>query len=441
MTSTFAPDFNFGPDFNFDFGPNNNEPPSGNQELFTFDPYTRTGVPIFYNWLNAHHCGYDGEIVTKKQGPGTPGVTTGVFSVIPDEDLATERPLIRHGKNDEPGKVDRIHVSGTDTIKYLFRHTYEDQKRFEINWHGYYSNKNWYQYFNVNVVNTTTKVYPFATKGISLRLRVPSGSNETWNSAPSGSGKNYGNHLQINQAFGLWIDLNGKYYIYKMECHGDNKYRAIYGGDPRPKNGDIYQEAWDWNGDRYYFLEDPNHPVGHTSKQMVQNIVPRGGNRGLTMFTNETSVRDKFFVGFSIDIHHDRSAGSKRNHSYLISRVTPIPFYCPRHDPKIKAVLGEPTELEDIRDGYKKIHFWNPPKTYYDWSDDIDYEPGGIDTVPEGDDTLDLETAPPTPPPAEIIEPSSIFVNEKGDGIPIPADFDLDDYLDDLAEEIKNEYD
>ena len=154
------------------------------------------------------------------------------------------------------------------------------------------------------------------------------------------------------------------------------------------------------------------------------------------MFSNEKNIENLFFVGFSIDIHHDRSAGSKRNHSYLISRVTPIPFYCPRHDPKVKAVLGEPTELEELKLGHKKLHFWDPGEEFYEWSDDIDYDDSKTDTVPEGDDTLDLDEPPPAPE-GGIIEPSSIFVNEQGDGLPIPADFDLEEYLDDLAEDNK----
>ena len=409
-------------------------PAEGSEQLYTFDPYTRTGVPIFSNWLNADRCGWDGQYVTKKMGPGTPGVTTGVFTEIPDEDLMTERPLIRHGKNDTDSP-DKMHVSGTSDIHYLFEHTYEDRKRFEVNWHGYYSNKNWYQYFNCYVLNSTTKVYPFATKGISLRLRVPSGDNETWNSGSKGSGKNYGNHIQINQAFGLWVDLNGKYYIYKLECYGDNRYYAIYGGKPRPKDGVIYSEGGEWMGDRYYFLES-EADRGVTNSHMYESIIKRSGNKGITMFSNERNIENLFFVGFSIDIHHDRSAGSKRNHSYLISRVTPIPFYCPRHDPKVKAVLGEPTELEELKLGHKKLHFWDPGEEFYEWSDGIDYDDDKTDTVPEGDDTLDLDEPPPAPE-GGIIEPSSIFVNEQGDGLPIPADFDLEEYLDDLAEDNK----
>ncbi len=404
---------------------------SGNQELFTFDPYTLYGEPIFFNWLNATVSEYDGWENSKNK----PGVAAGIFQQIEDDDLATERPIIKHGKNstDSPEK---IFVSTDEQINYLFEHTYEDRKRWEVCWRGYYSNKNWYQYFNCAVYNTETAVYPFATKGISLRLRVPAGSNET-NFGGKGDGKNYGNHCQINQAHGLWVDLEGKYHIYKMECYGDNRYLAIYGDEPRPKDGHIYEEGGSWMGDRYFFLEQPDPPVGYTSKHMAEKIVGRGKNKSVVMFTNEKKVENLFFCGFSLDIHHDRSAGSKRNYSYLISRVTPIPFYSPRHDPKVKAVLGEPTELEELKQGHKKLHFWDPPQEYYDWTDDIQYETT-VDTVPEGDDTLDLAEPPPDPG-GDIIEPSSIFVNEQGDGMPIPADFDLDQYLEDLADELNRD--
>jgi len=398
------------------------------KEIFHFPAYTRTGVPTFYNWLNANVSGYDGKIVDKK---GTPGHTTGIFLQIPDEKLATERPLINHGKNDHESP-EKIFVSGQGQIKCLFEHTYEDRPRWELNWRGYYGNKNWYQYFNACVYNTQSAVYPFATKGISMRLRVPSKAECNWiNGKDAQDKKNHGNHLHINRAHGLWVDANGKYYIYRMKCHGDNRYYAVYGGDNRPKDGVIYEDAGQWWGDRNYFLENDEIPVGKTDDHMEESLVPREKNRSLAIFTNERNVENLFFCGFSLDIHHDRAASSKQNHSLLISRLTPIPYYSPRHDPSVRAVLGEPTELSEIRQGHRKIHLWDPPKEYYEWDDDTDYDSEAI--PPDTPDPIDNDTssgggAPTDSLPGGIIEPSMIFVNDDGDGLPIPANFDIEEY-------------
>ena len=447
MTSTF------GPDFNFDFGPNNNEPPSGNQEIFTYSPWLPTGLPTFYNWLGANRSTYDGAQVSSNDRK--PGVAADVFSgnditqgidsdgrlqsggpgLPADAVFKTERPKVYHGEN-KTKSPEKIYVSLNGAIEDLFKHTYNDRPRYEMCWRGHYSaGSGWYQFFNACVINSTDNLYPFATKGISCRLRVPGGDDEII-AGGKGDGDNYGNNMQINRAFGLWRDLEGAYYVYPMYPHGDNRYKALGSGSEndddgddgkvRPKKNDssypdrVKQSSIDWWGDRYWFLDlQPPFSSNNTYDTLEKNMIAKGKEKGLIIYTLE-DVSELYFCGFSLEFHHNRAAGSKRNHSYLISRLMPVPYYSPRHDPRYRAVLGEPTPLEELREGKKRIHFWNPPQSYYEWSDDLSYD----DSPPKEDgDTVegDFDTV--------SVDPSTIFVNEDGDGIPIPNNIFLtDDY-------------
>ena len=441
MTSTFGPNYDFTPDLDLPGGgPQGSEKhdaskPSGMEELFLYSPWTQSGEVTFFNWFNANISWYDGvEVSAKKSAPGWTGK---MFSKLPDDaQFATERPNAIHGKN-ATSSPDKIFIADERYIPDLFKHTYTNKKRWELCWRGKYqkgSGGDWYQYFNAAVYNTSDVLYPFATKGISLRLRVP-GSNEETLPTGEGDNDNYGNNMIINRAFGLWRDLDGKYYIYRMYCHGDNRYKAYgksdgdgtddgsgeEGSKVRPEKGtgkttDRYPDRIKpatarWWGDRYWFIDEDYHPRETTNDALEKNMIAKGKEKGVIMFTNE-DVENLYFCGFSLELHHNRKAGSKRNHSYLISRLTPVPYYAPRHSPNIKAVLGEPTPMSELRQGHKKIHFWKPPNVYYDWVDDLDYDTSepieDSDTITGDGDTIWANV-------------EDVFVDENGDGIAVPS--------------------
>lgn len=434
MTSTFAPDLNLPGGGSQGSEKHDASKPDGMEELFLYSPWSPTGEVTFFNWLNADVSGYDGVI----NESNTPGWTGPMFSKLPSTaQFATDRPNAIHGKNKE-GSPDKIYISKASSIPDLFKHTYNDRKRWELCWRGYYqkgSGKKWYQYFNAAVYNTSDNLYPFATKGIALRLRVPDGSGETIANG-KGDGDNYGNHLIINRAFGLWRDLEGKYYVHRLYCHGDNRYKAFGksdndgtddgsgedGSKVRPEKGvgktsnkrytDRIKPATSrWWGERYWFIDEDYHPVEETNDALEDNMIKKGAEKGVIMFTNE-NVEHLYFCGFSLELHQDRAAGSKRNHSYLISRLTPVPCYASRHSPNIKAVLGAPTSMDQLRQGHKKLHFWKPPNVYYDWVDDLDYDENepieDSDTITGDGDTIwaNLEED---------------FINEEGEGIVGPS--------------------
>ena len=193
------PDFNFGPNNENSTGPNgtskhDESTPDGMEELFMFSPWTQSGEVTFFNWINANISGYDGiEVSAKSSAPGWSGP---MFSKLPQNaTFATERPKAYHGKN-ATSSPDKIFISGEKYIPDLFMHTYDDRQRWEMCWRGKYqagSGGKWYQYFNAAVYNTTDVLYPFATKGIALRLRVPASSEECI-AQGTGDNLNYGDY-------------------------------------------------------------------------------------------------------------------------------------------------------------------------------------------------------------------------------------------------------
>ena len=407
------------------------------KQIFTFPPYTRTGMATFFNWMGANQSGNPGPITGKNDDPGDgPAVFEALWKAKLEGKVkfATEVQYCKNGANKvEP--PDKIYISGPSQIPWLFKHTYNDTKRWEACWRGYLlkgvASGKWYQYFNSHVYNDTDNLYPFATKGISFRIRVPA-SREESNPGGDGDNDNYGNHMQINKAWGLWRDLDGVYYVYRMYCHGDNRY-LVSGKDDgtegkegkiRPKEGTNSTQkqypdrqdnkAREWWGDRYFFLEKETVDIHglETDANFDTDMIAKGKEKGVTMFTNEPIVENLFFCGFQIEWHHDRVAASKRNHSALISRLLPIPFYSPRHDDRYMAVLGAPTSLVELREGHRKVHLWDPPDAYYEFTDDLLYD----DTVPKED--VDGEGGDST---VFTVDPSTVFVDENGSSIPIPA--------------------
>ena len=399
-------------------------------QIFTFPPYTRTGMPTFFNWLNATQSGYPGPINDDTHPGNGPYVFETLWKkkLAGQVEFATGELYCKNGKNAPAGDSDRILVSGNNQIPWLFKHTYRDKPRWEASWRGYYiNNNNWNQYFNCHVYNDTDTLYPFATKGISFRIRVPASDDEI-NWSGTSDNDNYGNHMQINKAWGLWRDLDGVYYVYRMYCHGDNRYLVSGSNDGdgdegkiRPKEGlpgtqSQYPDRQDniareWWGDRYFFLEKESAEITTgTDDNLDTNIIAKGKEKGVTMFTNEPIVENLFFCGFQIEWHLDHQASSKRFHSSLISRLLPVPFYSPRHDDRYMAVLGAPTSLVELRKGNRKVLLWNPPDAYYAYEDNLQFD----DTIPK-EDTYGDEGE------ERAVDVGTVFVDENGDGIPIPA--------------------
>ena len=447
---------NFAPDFNFN-QPDPSGPPEGPQELFRFNPYNQTGVPTWYNWLGVNKVGSDNEY-----SESSPGRVVPLFHRIPDELLKTPRPQIAGGMNkatyaqkcpsqgyhpsEQSIKVDptKLYCSGqySAAINGLFGNTSVNNvpQNWGIAWNGYYSSFKWYQMYNCYLINDTDEVYPFATKGVSLRMKVPEAGKSSaklyTNIRPYTGGEDWGDHQMINNGWGLWRDLDGFYYIFEMLPYGDNAVKqwstkGTSGRNHRNMYTDEGSPGHDLYPDHNIFPQWDDTYIGTSDwLQELRPVLGCGEERGLQLYSTESIIEDLFFVGFSLQLHHDKKAGAAKSHTIMFSRVTPIPFHAPRDEKKTTCVLGEPTSLEDLKKGLKKIHFWD--------STDPTTGERGVDTladyvtpphVPKEDE---LEGYPPpedTTPAAEGVD-AAIATNDftlsyagDDDTIPGGADF------------------
>jgi len=150
---------------------------------------------------------------------------------------------------------------------------------------------------------------------------------------------------------GLWTDVDGNYYAYNMYPFGDNrglgkfkgtgKHKGILGGSNMEGNDGHWQKG-------ITFLDHSDNLKG-THDWMTKDNPDEGESTGLYVTTRE-DVTDLFFCGFSMQVHHNHKAGSKRCHTLQISQVTPIPANYNRYTEDM-VVLGTPCEITRDSDG------------------------------------------------------------------------------------------
>jgi len=359
------------------------------------------GWPMHYNWFGANECLMIGSS-TKGNSDYNSQQNQKVWYKIEDSKWKNERPRYNLGiqDNEHNKNSDMYYVSaawcgstvannlsdygkdGTshgkpkhdnkDDIKYLFEEGGMHVRGFISDFQGYYNTNDWYQNNAFCVYNTDeNNVYPFPVKGISFTIRVPEGKQglDAW-----GNKEQYGDHVQINQMHGLWMDKDKKYYAFELMPQGDNKGRARVSKLREPwHNGDPAESD-------YYFLQDPNKRG--SSFWTRDNKPDLNQAYKLRAFTVDPMVEDLFFMGFSCLIRTDKEGAAQHSHTLQFSNVAPIPFFAPRrpHPFAHRVIIGEPTALSDIKKGAAKIHYDKGRKTRggFSGTNDTWYRPDGI---------------------------------------------------------------
>jgi len=350
------------------------------EQIGMIPPDALGGWPMHYNWFGGNEC--------QMVGRGTKGnsdynlTNQKVFKDIPDDKWETARPLYNigiqdndHGKGTDMYYVTAADVGGTvkthkggisdyskngtvhgkpkyndkSEIRYLFEEGGMHTRGFIHDFKGYYNTNDWYQNNAFIVYNTDeNKVYPFPVKGIAFTIRIPQGKQglDAW-----GQDNNFGDHLQINQMHGLWMDKNKKYYSYELMPNGDNKGKARVSKLREPYHNGDYCDS------DYYFLQDPNKRG--SSFWTRDNKPDLDQAYKIRAFTTEPMVEDLFFMGFAALVRTDKQGGSQYSHTMQWSNVAPIPFFSPRkpHPFAHRVVIGEPTPLSEIKKGGAKIHY------------------------------------------------------------------------------------
>ena len=394
------------------------------EQIGMIPPDTNGGWPTHFNWFGANEC--------QMVGRGTKGNSDynlknqPCFKDIPDEKWKTARPTYNigiqdndHGKGSDMyyvtaaavGETVRTHKSGIkdysksgtvhgkpkyndkSEIQYLFEEGGMHSRGFIHDFKGYYNTNDWYQNNAFVVYNTNeNKIYPFPVKGIAFTIRIPKGKQglDAW-----GQDGNFGDHLQINQMHGLWMDKNKKYYSYELLPQGDNKGKARVSKLRQP---------W-WNDDPsdsdYYFLRTPDERG--TNFWIRDNHPDLDEAMKIRAFTLEPKVEDLYFMGFACCVRCDKQGAAQNSHTMQFSNVAPIPYFSPRppHPFAHRVIVGAPTELSEIKKGGAKIHYdgGRNTKPGFTGSKDTKYRPDDI--CPGYGENEDFGDVPPDLLPRE----------------------------------------
>ena len=319
-----------------------------NHKVYLFDPGERGGVALNFNWIGANKSGP----VVAGKADKSPGRQARVFKDIPDDKFETEPIYYRHDEHDSRGRE----TNATTDPDQLFKDQSFTSRGWIHEWHGFHDNSKWWQFSGSHVYNTSRVLYPFPVQGIAFTLAVPTykkdyNPNKVRTTTSNCKSECWGDNTQINMMHGLWTDTKGKYYAYKMYPFGDNrglgsfkgtgKHKGIHGGSDMEGNDGFYQKG-------ITFLDHEDNMKG-THSWMTKDNPDEAESTGLYVTTRE-DVTDLFFCGFSIQLHHNHKAASKRCHTIQVSQVTPIPANYNRYTEDL-VVLGTPCEIELDSDG------------------------------------------------------------------------------------------
>lgn len=281
-------------------------------------------IDLSYNWAHITHTGgvYSNKDVTAKPGEK---VRPFQFAKNGQKDEMLEFGIGDH-KTSTGNKTPHFYDNGD--VDGLFGDSDYESKRTGFTYHCKFSSSGWYQHGLYQFYNDDPKrVYPYPCRGVSLRFSI--GKSQKSTTAPV-CDSNYGDHLNINKCYGLFLDMDSRRYSMIQLYH-------------RGRNEDITTST----GNKFKFTDDnvlysdggltgTSHKI-ETGSHAVLNLIPYG----------KYDTENKYFCGLAI--HYTIPTKSSYHcYSAQISRV------CPIHHDRVEitgnVVLVEPSNPDgDIR--------------------------------------------------------------------------------------------
>ena len=256
---------------------------------------------ISYNWANITHTGgvYSNSNVTSK-----PGEKVKPFQFSNNGQRAE---MLEFGIGDhETGTGNATpHFYDNGDVDGLFGDSSYSEKRTGFTYHCKFKSSGWYQHGLYEFYNNNPNlVYPYPCKGVSLRWSI--GLSQGSTTAPVCS-SNYGDHMNINKCYGLFLDMNSRRYS-MIQLH----HKGTIKGDVKTSNDKTFQFN---NGNVLYTdggLTGDNHKIDcgqHASLNLWPNVL--------------AATENKYFCGLAI--HYTiPTMGNYRCYAAQISRVCPI---------------------------------------------------------------------------------------------------------------------
>ena len=279
---------------------------------------------LSYNWAHITHTGgvYSNKDVTSK-----PGEKVKPFQFANNGQKAE---MLEFGIGDHKTTTGNTtpHFYDNGDVDGLFGDSDYGTKRTGFTYHCKFSSSGWYQHGLYQFYNDNpNRVYPYPVKGVSLRWSIGASQGSTTASVCS---SNYGDHMNINKCYGLFLDMDSGLYSMIQLWHkgrASNKITTSGGKEFTFNDGDVLYKDGGLTGD--------NHKIDCNSHAALQ----------LEPYNYET--QNKYFCGLAI---HYTIPTKSAYHCYAaqISRVCPI--HHDRVDASSRVVLAEPSNPNgDIR--------------------------------------------------------------------------------------------
>ena len=221
-----------------------------------------------------------------------------------------------HGKGGGPrltncyvkgGERGYVHMQGNG-YQEMFRDPKLDNGEASFRYYGFMNNSGYYYFMNWHLYNSGDYLYPAPLRGINCKISV--GANNGYTSW--GCDKNWGDHTQINKAWGLYRHTSGSYMVYEMKNLMD---------DERFTNSNIKNNS--------YALK--NVSVTSTGSK-VNKYVNCGQTKILTLGVpynvSDSTLKSYKFCGISMSVCISDAAGVNRCHTFKINNITPLPIGC-----------------------------------------------------------------------------------------------------------------